>query len=160
MRRVTRFLRGVFVLSLGWACVVLLARPVDALLQELAVVPESWLRAGLVAGGALGLLAVLAGGTLLLVRAWPNFLRVREDVSRVSLGGRLLLGAPAAAVATGLSAFAIQCVSVLLREDPAHSQYGLSAWFAAGFYALALTPAVTVVGTWWSLRGPETGGEP
>lgn len=159
-RRVTRILRGVFVLSLGWATLVLLARPVDALLRELAVVPGARLRAGLVVGGVLGGLAALAGGTALLVRAWPGFLRVRREVSWTSLGGRFLVAAPAAAVATGLSAFAIQWVSVLLREDPAHSQYGLSAWFAAGFYALALTPAATVVGTWWSLRGAEPGGEP
>lgn len=157
-RRVTRFLRGIFVLSLGWAALVILARPVDALLRGLAVVRDAWLRAGLVAGVALGLLAGLAGGTALLVRARPGFLRVRREVSWTSLGGRLLLAAPAAAAATGLSAFAIQWVSVLFREDPSHSQYGLSAWFAAGFYALALAPAATVVGAWWSLRGP--GGEP
>lgn len=158
-RRVTTILRGGFVLSVGWACLVILARPVDVLLRELAVVRPAWLRAGLVAAGALGLLAALAGGTALLVRAWPRFLRVRREVSRVSLGGRFLLAAPAAAVATGLTAFAVQWVSVLLREDPSHSQYGLSAWFAAGFYALALAPAATVVGVWWSLRDVGPGGE-
>lgn len=41
---------------------------------------------------------------------------------------------------------------VVTGEDPSHSQYSLSAWFAAFYYPLALTPMAAIMCLWSSVR--------
>jgi ABC-type uncharacterized transport system permease subunit len=60
--------------------------------------------------------------------------------------------APLAFIVTGIVFFLVQWLFVVGSEDPADSQYGLSAWVAGYYYAIMLTPLMTVIWVWWSLK--------
>ena len=144
-------LRGAFVVALVWALVVLAAPVGDAVLAD-AFGADAAIRRH--AGVVLLLLALPVGllASVAALRRWPGFLRVGHEPGWPGVLLRMLAWAPAVAGVLGAAFFAIQRAFVRVAEDPAHAQYGLSAWAAGLFYALALTPVATVVWTWLRLR--------
>lgn len=147
-----RFLRPVFVVTLTWTTVVLFARWIDFILS-LNPLPEGlWLHGGVEVFMLLFVFTVVIYMSSSVFRIWPAFLRVQKKVSWRSLALRLILYGPVVFIIIGIVFFMIQWVFVIGSEDPAHSQYGLSAWFAGFFYSIALTPPVTVICGWLSVQ--------
>ncbi|MEW5725882.1 MAG: hypothetical protein AB1896_22425 [Thermodesulfobacteriota bacterium] len=96
-------------------------------------------------------LALAAGVTVTMVvhRRWPGFPRVPEKVSAAFLLIRLAVYGPLLFVLlAAIFGFGWYVLSVVPNEDPAHSQYGLSAVFAAVLFPSLLTPAFTVLAVW------------
>lgn len=151
-----RLLRALFLPTVPWALLVLFA-------EELSRLPfERWARTSPLGfyGGVLGagVLAVVALGSAWswMLRRWPGFLHVPARVSLSSLLVRMLVFGPVVAILLAVAGFAAWWVFVVSGEDPAHSQYGLSAWWAGLVHAVALTPMGTVLVTWLSTRrGPD-----
>lgn len=147
-----RLLQVLFVPTLLWASLVLFA-------EELSRLPlDRWAEHrpvpfyGVVVGAVvIGMLALGLGWTWTL-RRWPALLRVPGRVSLWSLFLRMLVLAPLVAIVLAVVSFVAWWTLVVSGEDPSHSQYGLSAWWAGLFYPVALTPMGTVVVTWLSVR--------
>ncbi|MCI0529016.1 MAG: hypothetical protein L0Y56_16385 [Nitrospira sp.] len=86
-----------------------------------------------------------------LYRQWPSFLRGPESVSLLFLLIRLVVYGPLFFVLLA-GVFGISWYLLVVRptEDPAHSQYGLSALMVAVWYSIMLTPLATIIVTWLS----------
>jgi hypothetical protein len=89
--------------------------------------------------------AVLVGLSLtgILVRLWPTFLNVPDSVSRPRLLGRLLVYAPLLLMALVVLFVVVAGLNEWLTGDPQDTWCGTSIFFAAMWYPLLLTPAVT-----------------
>jgi hypothetical protein len=142
-------LQVLFPLAFTWAVLLMFA-------EELS---------GLVPEGVLENIVILTFGAfwgavaLYLYRRWPNFLRVPESVSLLFLLIRLVVYGPLLFVLLA-AVFGVSWYLLVVRptEDPAHSQYGLSALMVALWYAAMLTPLATVTATWISsLRKARSG---
>lgn len=145
-------LKMAFMLAASWAIVLAFSAEIETILN---INPFS---EGAPAHGfyeIIILLAVLSAMGFICVVAykrWPMFLRVRRDVSTVAVLWRLAAVAPVLFTVVGLVAFALTWLFVVRAEEPGDPQYGLSAWWTAYYYALMLTPIITVVGVWLQLR--------
>lgn len=151
-QRGRRLLQVLFVPTLLWAIVVLFA-------EELSRLPlDRWAESspvpfygGVVGAVVIGVLALGLGWAWML-RRWPALLRVPGRVSSWSLFLRMLVFGPLVAIVLAVVSFVVWWALIVSGEDPSHSQYGLSAWWAGLFYAVAFTPMGTVVVTWLSVR--------
>ena len=147
-----RLLQVLFVPTLLWAILVLFAEELSHLRfdrwAEQHPVP---FYGGLVGAGLLAML-VLGFAWIWVLRRWPALLRVPPGVSIWSLFLRMLVLGPLVAMVLAVVSFLVWWALVVSGEDPAHSQYGLSAWWAGLFHAVALAPMGTVMVTWLSTR--------
>lgn len=148
-----RVLRFAFAPALGWAVIVAFAGDMERILQRNPV-PEGSMFHGL-PEIAVGLAIVASAGLvcLLVYRHWPGFLLLERPASWRPVVWRLLIYTPLTFIVTGIIFFSFQWLFVVSGEDPAHSQYGLSAWVAGYYYAVMLTPLVTLIWVWRSLKG-------
>jgi hypothetical protein len=145
-------LRFAFAPALGWAFIVAFAKDMDRILQ-MNPVPEGSMLHGLLELAAFpGIVAVVGLCCLFVYRYWSGFLLLERRVSWLSVVWRLLMYTPLAFIMTGIVFFLVQWLFVVGSEDPAGPQYGLSAWVAGYYYAIMLTPPMTVIWVWWSLK--------
>jgi hypothetical protein len=124
----------------------------DRILQRNPVPEGSMLHGLLELAAVLGIVAVAGLCCLFVSRHWPRFLLLEQPVSWLPVVWRLVMYAPLAFIVTGIVFFLVQWLFVVGSEDPADSQYGLSAWVAGYYYAIMLTPLMTVIWVWWSLK--------
>ena len=95
-------------------------------------------------------LSILVGWiiTRLLVGIWPSFLSVPDSASRLWLAGRLLILAPLVLILLVVLFAVIAGLDEILTGDPEDTWYGTSIFFAAMWYPVLLTPALTCVVVW------------
>lgn len=156
-QRGRRLLQVLFVPTVLWAIVVFFAEDLSRLpLDRWAEQSPVSFYGSVVGAGVLAMLALGLGWTWTL-RRWPALLRVPSGVSNWSLVLRILVFGPFVAIVVAVVSFVAWWVLVVSGEDPSHSQYGLSAWWAGLFHAVALTPMGTVLVTWVSTRRDADG---
>lgn len=152
-----RVLRFAFAPAVGWAIIVAFAQDMDRILRA-GLVPEGSMLHGLleIATG-LAIVAAAALGPLAVYRVWPGFLLLERPASWLPVVWRLPIYAPLAFIATGVVFFSLQWLFVVSGQDPADPQHGLSAWEAGYYYAIMLTPLITVIWVWLSLKRSHKG---
>jgi hypothetical protein len=134
-------LQILFPLAFTWAVLLMFAEEFSSF------VPEGLLENITI----LILVAFWSAVAFYLYRRWPSFLRVPKPVSLLFLLIRLVVYGPLLfvllAAVFGTSWY---WLVVWPTEDPAHSQYGLSALMVAVWYSTMLTPLAMVIATWIS----------
>lgn len=145
-----RALQILFPLTLAWVAFCVLAQESESVFGLIPVSEEHWMHDTSEVMVAPVIFAAFVAGAVYCYRRWPWFLQVPESISPVWLTARLLGYAPLLFALLAAAIFSAWWLFVVSGEDPAHSQYGLSAWFAAWFYSTYLTPLFTVVIVWLS----------
>ncbi|GAB4364747.1 MAG: hypothetical protein Kow0060_21930 [Methylohalobius crimeensis] len=135
-------------LAVTWAVVVALAPKIDAMLKMNPVAegaPAHGLYEVIV---LLAVLSIVCTTCVIAYKRWPMFLSVHRDISWAAVLWRLIAVTPIMFVIIGLVGFSLVWLFVMQAEGPADPQNGLSAWWAGYYYALMLTPVITVTGVW------------
>lgn len=145
-----RVLQILFFLSVAWVSFWVLAQQSESLFGLIPVSEGHWLHNALEVMASPLILLIIAVGAVYCFGRWPWFLKVPESISLGWLTARLLGYAPLLFLLLVAVIYSAWWIFVVSGEDPAHSQYGLSAWFAALFYSIYLTPLLTVVVVWLS----------
>lgn len=145
-------LKIAFVLAAAWALLVAFAYRIDSLLAINPAVEGTVFHSFFEVLVVLAIFSAVAFICVITYKRWPMFLRIRRDVSMLSVLWRLIAVVPVTFAVIGLVSFALGRLLVMLTEDAGDPQYGLSAWWAGYYYALMLAPTVTVVWVWLSLR--------
>ena len=143
-------LQILFPLTLAWGSFWLLGPQAHTVFGLIPAPEGHWLHDAVEVMAPLVIFAAIVAGAVYCFRRWPWFLRVPESISVAWLTVRLLGYAPLLFALLAAAFFSVWRLFVVPGEDPGHSQYGLSAWFAAYFYSLYLTPLFTVVMVWLS----------
>jgi hypothetical protein len=154
-----RSLQVLMPVALAWGLAVALAEALDLLWTRMRIAEGSPLH-GVVeeAGTPIFVLALCAIAAVLVYGRWPGFLRVPPSIPAGALLVRLVaftvLSTVGIAIVVGVAWYFL----VLSREDPSHSQYGLSLLFAVMFYPVMIAPATAVLATWlWARRAAGQG---
>lgn len=142
-----RELQLAFALGLAWAAWYYLLWAFTWLANEALDTPYSSVLDGLSIPAAL---LVGLAVTFILVRCRPTFLRVPASISGPRLVGRLLVHAPLVLMLLVVLFAVIAGLDEWLRGDAEDIWYGTAIFFAAMWYPVLLTPAVTCVFVWWS----------
>lgn len=145
-----KVLQILFFLSVAWLSFWVLGPQSESLFGLIPVSEQHWLHNALEVMAAPLILFTIAVGAVYCFGRCPWFLKVPESISLAWLTARLLGYAPLLFALLAAVIFSAWWIFVVSGEDPAHSQYGLSAWFAAWFYSIYLTPLFTVVIVWLS----------
>ena len=145
-------LKVAFMLAATWAVVMAFVSEIDTMLKMNPIAEGAPVH-GLYEIIVL-VVVLLAVGFICMIayKRWPMFLQVRRDISLVAVLWRLIAVTPIMFAIIGLVAFALAWLFVVQAEDPADPQYGMSAWWAGYYYALMLTPIITVTGVWLRLH--------
>ncbi len=153
-----RALQILFPLTLVWGSFWLSFEEIE-IVYSLIPAPEGhWFHDALEGMVTLLVVSLFVAGPVYCYRRWPWFLRVPESVSMTWLTVRLIVYAPFLFALLAGAIFSAWWILVVSGEDPKDSQYGMSAWYAAYFYSLALTPLFTIVLAWISTPGRDRKG--
>lgn len=135
---------------MAWVSFWVLAQQSESLFGLIPMSEEHWLHTALEVMAAPLIVFIIAVGAVYCFGRWPWFLRVPDSISVGWLTIRLLGYAPLIFSLLAAVIFSAWWIFIVSGEDPADSQYGLSAWYAAWFYSIYLTPLFTVVTVWLS----------
>lgn len=150
--RGTLLLKFAFMLATSWTILAAFVQQIETVLKMNPVAESTAAHDLYEAGILIAILSAASYACMVAYKRWPTFLQVHHDVSCTAVLWRLVAFAPVIFSVIGLVVFALAWLFVVRLEDPADPQYGLSAWWAGGYYALMLTPMITVVGVWQLLR--------
>lgn len=150
-----QLLRLLFPLTLVWFFLEMFAGEIDKLFG-LVLIPEEHrlhniIEVIIAVTVPVILIGIFGAISTSLYRRWHGFMLVPQSISLSFLIIRLLVYAPLLFVLLTVSSFVGWWLLVVMPfEDPKHTQYGLSAAFAAIFYPSILTPVITVIVVWLS----------
>ena len=150
-----RLLRLLFQLTLVWFFLEMFSGEIDKLFG-LVLIPEGHRLHNIIEV----IIAIIVPVILIIIfgvistflyHRWHGFMIVPQSISLSFLIIRLLIYAPLLFVLLTVIFFTGWWLLVVIPfEDPKHTQYGLSAVFAAIFYPSILTPVITVILVWLS----------
>lgn len=148
----TKILQLLFIASLFWASVVIWAEELERLFSLLPGSGSNVLHYMI----ELMIIIIIIGFFYivqrLIFKSFPGFLKIPDRTSNLSLFIGIILYTPLVFALLCIIIFSFWWAFVVSGEDHTHSQYGLSAWFVALFYSIALTPMSVILCLWSSVR--------
>lgn len=143
-----RILQILFVPALFWASIVIFSNEILLFMQRFAGVENSVLHNFKEILIFIIIFSVATFICFILYYLFPGFLLLSKFSSFLSIVLRLVVYTPVIFIVLAVGIFFIWWMFVVSSEAPTHSQYGLSAWYAAFFYGVGLTPLFTLIAVW------------
>jgi len=151
-----RILQILFVPSLLWAIVMIIASEMEDSFHLIPGKEDGWLHNVAESTLEFALFAVFMVGIIYLFYRFRSFLIVPESISLGWVLIRLVSYAVIIAIVLALVIGWGWWIFVESGQDPNDVQYGMASYYMAFFYSFFLTPVCTVVMVWLSAIGRST----